>query len=392
MSNIHAIVCYINNSMKLLIIGAGAWGTALACHTSAAHEVQLWARSASAAHGMQQGRVNSRYLPGIPLPERLTVAAAPKVDFASLAMAQSLDLVVLAVPVSGVREWLLHLADCSAPVVWLCKGLEHRSAAPGVCALQAGRTIDGGPASSGAVWGAIAAPTALPTTTAIDLPIPTPTALLVHEVAAAVAPRLRVGALSGPSFAQEVAAGLPCALVAASPQEAVRKAMAQAFHGGNLRVYENDDLLGVELGGAVKNVYAIAAGLCDGMQLGQNARAALLTRAMAELTRFGLAMGAKSETFLGLSGMGDLLLTATGDLSRNRQVGLAMARGQTVLQATASLGHVAEGVLSAAAVAWRARQVGANMPIVATVVDILNGQLQPKEAVAALLARPLGQE
>ena len=195
------------------------------------------------------------------------------------------------------------------------------------------------------------------------------------------------GVLSGPSFAQEVAAGQPAALVAASEHASVREALVQAFHGDNLRVYANDDVVGVEVGGAVKNVMAIATGLCDGMQLGLNARAALITRGLAEMTRLGLAMGARADTFMGLSGLGDLVLTATGDLSRNRQVGMALAQGQSLDKVLHSLGHVAEGVYSAHTVVARAQQLGVDMPIAQAVVAVLQGQASAQQAVAALMGR-----
>jgi glycerol-3-phosphate dehydrogenase (NAD(P)+) len=211
--------------------------------------------------------------------------------------------------------------------------------------------------------------------------------LLAHEIQAEVAPSLRAGILSGPSFAQEVAKGAPTALVAASADASVREALVAAFHSPMLRVYANDDIAGVEVGGAVKNVLAIATGLCDGLNLGLNARAALITRGLAEMTRLGLALGGKSETFMGLSGLGDLVLTATGDLSRNRQVGLALARGQTLQEAVAALGHVAEGVYSARTVVQRANNVGVEMPIAQAVVGLLDGHLQAAQAVALLMGR-----
>jgi len=193
--------------------------------------------------------------------------------------------------------------------------------------------------------------------------------------------------LSGPSFAQEVARGQPTALVAASVHASVRDALVAAFHGPSVRVYANDDIVGVEVGGAVKNVLAIATGLCDGLHLGLNARAALITRGLAEMTRLGVSLGARAETFMGLSGLGDLVLTATGDLSRNRQVGLALARGQTLAQATGALGHVAEGVYSARTVVQRAAIVGVDMPIAQAVVALLDGQMGPTQAVALLMGR-----
>ena len=187
--------------------------------------------------------------------------------------------------------------------------------------------------------------------------------------------------------AQEVARGQPTALVAASASAAVRDALVGAFHGPAMRVYANEDLPGVEVGGAVKNVLAIATGLCDGLALGLNARAALVTRGLAEMTRLGVALGARAETFMGLSGLGDLVLTATGDLSRNRQVGLLLAQGQSLEQAVASLGHVAEGVYCARTVVNRARHLGLDMPISQAVVALLDGKLKPTEAVAELMGR-----
>jgi glycerol-3-phosphate dehydrogenase (NAD(P)+) len=249
---------------------------------------------------------------------------------------------------AGLRGLLLQLADCRVPLAWLCKGFE-----PGV-AGHAG--------------------------------------LMAHEIQSQVAPAVMAGALSGPSFALEVARGQPTALVAASPHLAVRQALVAAFHGPALRVYANDDLVGVEAGGAVKNVLAIATGLCDGLNLGLNARAALITRGLAEMTRLGVALGARPDTFMGLSGLGDLVLTATGSLSRNRQVGLALAAGQSCAQAVASLGHVAEGVYSARTVVERARQLGLEMPIAQTVVALLDGELLAADAVARLMGRePTGE-
>ena len=208
-----------------------------------------------------------------------------------------------------------------------------------------------------------------------------------HEIQRQVAPSLHAGALSGPSFAQEVARGQPTALVAASRDAEVREALVQAFHGQSLRVYANEDIVGVEVGGAVKNLLAIATGLCDGLDLGLNARAALITRGLAEMTRLGLALGARAETFMGLSGLGDLLLTATGDLSRNRRVGQLLAQGMSLQQAVDSLGHVAEGVYSARTAVQRARLLGVDMPISEGVVALIEGRLKPAQAVAALMGR-----
>jgi glycerol-3-phosphate dehydrogenase (NAD(P)+) len=335
--------------MHITVIGAGAWGTALALAASAAHQVHLWVRDPAQAERLRAERVNARYLPGVPLPPGLACAGGDPEGL--LPWLARTDLVVIATPMAGLRQWLQWLARAlpaagraSVPVTWLCKGFERP------------------PEGSGE-------------------------GLLGHEIAARVAPALRVGVLSGPSFAQEVAAGLPTALVAASADAGVRATLVQAFHGGHLRVYANDDLVGVEVGGAVKNVMAIATGLCDGLRLGHNARAALITRGLAEITRLGTALGARAETFMGLSGLGDLVLTATGDLSRNRQVGLLLAQGMTLAQAVASLGHVAEGVYSARTVAQRAHALGVRMPITDAVVALLDGALQPRDAVTRLMAR-----
>jgi glycerol-3-phosphate dehydrogenase (NAD(P)+) len=181
-------------------------------------------------------------------------------------------------------------------------------------------------------------------------------------------------------------------LVAASVHSACQEALVQAFHGPALRVYVNDDIAGVEVGGAVKNVLAIAAGLCDGLQLGLNARAALITRGLAEITRLGVALGARPDTFMGLSGLGDVVLTTTGDLSRNRRVGMALASGMTLAQAVASLGHVAEGVYSARTAVQRAQALGVEMPIAEAVVALLEGHTTPAQAVATLMGRDLRQE
>jgi glycerol-3-phosphate dehydrogenase (NAD(P)+) len=213
------------------------------------------------------------------------------------------------------------------------------------------------------------------------------TGWLGHEVARAVCPDARVGVLSGPSFAIEVARGQPTALVAASADAALCDEAVAALHSDSLRVYTSADPVGVEVGGAVKNVLAIATGIADGMQLGFNARAALITRGLAEMTRLGLALGAQAETFMGLSGLGDLVLTATGDLSRNRKVGLSLAAGAPLPQILRELGHVAEGVYSAAMVLRRAQSRGVEMPITEAVVAVLQGRVTPQQAVERLMGR-----
>jgi glycerol-3-phosphate dehydrogenase (NAD(P)+) len=334
--------------MKIVVLGAGAWGTALAMSAAqtGGHAVTLWARDAQQVADMQAQRQNARYLPGIAFPPALAVSGADP-----LALVRATDLVVVATPMAALRTMLMALRGCTAPVAWLCKGFE--AVAP----------------TDSASFG-----------------------LLAHEVCAQVAPDLIAGVLSGPSFAQEVARGQPTALVAASRHAVVRDALVAAFHSRSVRVYANDDIVGVEVGGAVKNVLAIATGLCDGLSLGLNARAALITRGLAEMTRLGVALGARADTFMGLSGMGDLVLTATGDLSRNRRVGLLLAQGQSLQQAVDSLGHVAEGVYCARTVAQRAMGLGVDMPITQAVVALLDGRLAPGDAVGLLMGRDPASE
>ncbi len=330
--------------MKISVLGAGAWGTALAMAAARMpqHTVTLWARDARQQRAMQGERNNPRYLPGAAFPEGLRISQLQG-NYLRAHLA-SQDLIVIATPMAGLRDMLLLVADLARPVAWLCKGFEAQDPQGGL-------------------------------------------GLLGHEIQALCAPGIHAGVLSGPSFAVEVARGQPTALVAASAHASVRSALVDAFHSPHLRVYASEDVAGVEVGGAVKNVMAIATGLCDGLQLGLNARAALITRGLAEMTRLGVALGAKAETFMGLSGLGDLVLTATGDLSRNRRVGLALAQGQSLDQAVQSLGHVAEGVYSARTVLQRAGALGVQMPITHCVVALLEGQLQVGEAVAALMGR-----
>ncbi len=322
--------------MNLTVLGAGAWGTALAVHASATHSTRLWARDADQAAQMRSLRRNARYLPGIALPPALQITN----DFGAAVRHAQGGLIVIATPMSGLDEMLRRLsADASTGVLWLCKGFQE-----------------------GTGW-------------------------LGHEVARAAAPGARVGVLSGPSFAIEVARGQPTALVAASSDAALRESAVQAFHAGNLRIYTSTDPVGVEVGGAVKNVLAIATGIADGMQLGLNARAALITRGLAEMTRLGLALGAEVQTFMGLSGLGDLVLTTTGDLSRNRTVGLRLADGVPLARILAELGHVAEGVTSAPMVLQRAHARGVEMPIVDAVVQVLDGRIAAAQGLEHLLRR-----
>jgi glycerol-3-phosphate dehydrogenase (NAD(P)+) len=322
--------------MNLTILGAGAWGTALAVHASASHPTWLWSRDPGHASGLATSRRNDRYLPAVELPAALEIGA----DLAAALRHAEGGMLVIATPMAGLEPLLRRLpAGLDVPVLWLCKGFQDE------------------------------------------------TARLGHEIAHRVRPGLRVGVLSGPSFAIEVARGQPTALVAASVDERVRAAAVGAFHAGALRVYTSADPIGVEVGGAVKNVLAIATGIADGMALGLNARAALVTRGLAEMTRLGVALGAEAATFMGLSGLGDLVLTTTGDLSRNRSVGLELARGRALADILATLGHVAEGVRSAPMVLRRAEAAGVEMPIVAAVVEVLEGRLAPEQALAQLMRR-----
>lgn len=329
--------------MKIAVLGAGAWGTALACSAAGRHDVLLWSRDAAQVASLQRTRTNERYLPDVPLPEPLALGG----DLGQAINHARGGLVVVATPMSALRERLQALPT-DVPALWLCKGFESATGALG------------------------------------------------HEVAREVRPRAAAGVLSGPSFALEVARGQPTALVAASADAGLRQRAVEAFHAETLRIYTSTDVTGVEVGGAVKNVLAIATGILDGLAEravagasvpGLNARAALITRGLAEMTRLGLALGARPETFMGLSGLGDLVLTATGALSRNRQVGLQLAQGRSLDETLAALGHVAEGVYSASTVLARARRLGVDMPITAAVVEVLEGRLQPRVAVAALMAR-----
>ncbi|MGV7208204.1 NAD(P)H-dependent glycerol-3-phosphate dehydrogenase [Oxalobacteraceae bacterium A2-2] len=326
------------------VLGAGAWGTAVAIALAQRHDVLLWARNPDAVRQMAAERDNRPYLPGHPFPPGLHVTA----DFgAALAhVAAPGALLVAANPVAGLRPLLQQLRGRAIPnLVWLCKGFEYE------------------------------------------------TGLLPHQIVRELlGDTVPCGALSGPSFAQEVARGLPCALTIASASAALRDCVVGAVHGGSLRVYSSTDLVGVEVGGAVKNVLAIATGVADGLGLGLNARAALITRGLAEITRLGMALGGQAETFMGLAGMGDLILTCTGDLSRNRRVGLGLAEGKPLAQIVQELGHVAEGVPCAKAVRELAARLGVDMPITNAVAGVLFDGHPPKAMVTQLLARDPREE
>lgn len=327
--------------MKIAVVGAGAWGTSIGVNLCARHEVKLWARDRALIAALRTQRVNQRYLPGTSLPPALALEDD---------LARALDgaeLVLAAVTTNGLRETLgrLKASGRGVPLIWLCKGFES---------------------GEGKLPHQICA-----------------------EVLAAAVPR---GALSGPSFAEEVAHGLPAALTLASSDSAFARDAAAALHGATLRVYLSDDVTGVEVAGAVKNVMAIAAGVSDGLGLGLSARAALITRGLAEMTRLGVALGGRPETFMGLAGAGDLILTCTGDLSRNRRVGLALARGTPLTETLAQLGHAAEGVYTARVVKRLADGLKVDMPITHAVCRVLDDPGEAREAVQALLAREQKRE
>lgn len=321
---------------KITVLGAGAWGTALAIQLSQRHQVALWTHNAERAAEMQSAGRNLQYLGDFPFNQNLVVNR----DLA--AALRDADLIVSVVPSAGFRQMLreIRAVGSQAPLIWASKGLE--------------------PA----------------------------TAKLPYEVAQEeLGDGQRWGVLSGPSFAVELARGLPTAVTIASASVTLAAEAGALVHGGNLRAYTSHDVIGVSVGGAVKNVMAIAAGISDGMQFGSNARAALITRGLAEMTRFGMALGGQKETFMGLTGAGDLILTCTGEYSRNREVGLRLARGQTLEQILQELGHVAEGVHTAREVHKRAAELGVEMPITCEVNQVLSHGQSPRTAVENLLRR-----
>ncbi len=330
--------------MNITILGAGAWGTALAITLAARHSVLLWGRDAAAMRDAATRRENTAYFPGFALPAELAVSS--DLDAAVAHVSGADGLLIVATSVAGMRPLLAQLRTRQVPnLVWLCKGFEEE------------------------------------------------TRLLPHQIVRDVlGESTPAGALSGPSFAQEVARGLPCALTVASSSSALCELAVRAIHGGNIRIYSSDDVTGVEVGGAVKNVLAIATGVIDGLGLGLNARAALITRGLVEMSRLGTALGGRAETLMGLAGIGDLILTCTGDLSRNRKVGLALAQGKPLATIVAELGHVAEGVRCAQAVRALAAEHGIEMPIAAAVAGVLFDGDSPKDMVVRLLARdPRGE-
>jgi glycerol-3-phosphate dehydrogenase (NAD(P)+) len=319
----------------IAVIGAGAWGTALAIQADrAGQSVMLWARDAARAALMAQSRANERLLPGVPLPRGITVTAN-----ATQAL-QDAALILLVVPAQALRPVLQSLPTLSAPVLICAKGVEAGS---------------------------------------LMLPL---------EVLAEIHPGISAGVLSGPNFAHEIARGLPAAAVVASADSGLRALGVTRLGSPGFRLYGGDDPVGAEIGGAAKNVIAIAAGAVTGAGLGENARAALITRGLAEISRLAVALGGRADTVAGLSGLGDLLLTATGPGSRNTSLGMALGRGENLTDILGARQGVTEGVATAPALVARAARLGVEIPICAAVAELVSGRLTVREAVAQLLSRP----
>lgn len=338
------------SALRTLVIGAGSWGTALAATATQNSQTLLWCRHEDQAQTIRTQHYNPRYLSDYPLPKSLSATSSSQEALAHLQSLPERALIILGTPVKAMRtcisSWfpLLEQAGLNhIPVVWTCKGFEQT------------------------------------------------TGLLPHEIMQQVANFPHIGVLSGPSFAQEVIQGLPVALTIASDSYITQQRTTEILHNTFCRIYQSSDVNGVEVGGALKNVIAIACGIADGLALGNNARAALITRGLAEISRLGIAMQGQAETFAGLTGLGDLVLTSTSDLSRNRQVGLALARG-TTLANILSTGITAEGVRSAQDILKRAKALSIDMPITETICQVLFENLPPKEAVQQLLTRAAKQE
>ncbi len=327
---------------RVTVFGDGAWGTALAVHLSRnGTDTALWGHRPERIAELAAIRENRRYLPQVSLPETLRLEA----DLATAASAA--DYLLVAVPSVAFTEMLTALAPLAgaAPVVWATKGLDPATGRP------------------------------------------------LHEGALSILGETHaIGVLSGPSFAMEVARGLPTAVTVASGNAALARRFAALVHGAHFRAYVSTDLVGVELGGAAKNVIAIAAGIGDGLGFGANARAGLITRGLAEIQRLGKALGARPATLTGLAGLGDLVLTATDDQSRNRRFGLALGRGASVAEARAAIGAAIEGTTAAAALARLADELGVEMPIGAEVRAVVAAERKPREAVTRLMRRAMTSE
>jgi glycerol-3-phosphate dehydrogenase (NAD(P)+) len=328
--------------MKITVLGGGSWGTALGSMLAAnGKEVALLLRNENAALEINSRHVNSRYLPDIKLHENLKATLEPAEAFADT------EVCLLAVPCQNMRQTLFDLKQYffpGLPVACASKGLE----------LATHKTMSA----------------------------------VVREVI----PQARYAILSGPSFAKEVALGMPSAVVLGCAEKVLGEALRGAFSGARFRVYSSVDVTGVEIAGAIKNVIAIAAGVSDGLGFGHNARAALITRGLAEMSRLGVAFGASPATFMGLSGMGDLVLTCTGDLSRNRRVGLGLAQGKSLSKITEDLHMVAEGVKTTEAAVALGQELRVDLPIAKTVRALLSGEYNPAVAVQLLMGRSLKEE
>jgi glycerol-3-phosphate dehydrogenase (NAD(P)+) len=332
--------------MKVCVLGAGAWGTALAIHVAKKHDVALWARDSGHVSGMKKSRTNPLYLGDFIFPDSLTLENSLEVAI------KDAEILISVVPTSGFRSILkdIYRINKNIPIIWANKGLEKDTAK-------------------------------LPHEVAID------------ELGNPSEDNSRhFGVISGPSFAAELARSLPTAVTIASTDKKLSTIAASLFHHNNMRIYTSDDVIGVSVGGALKNVIAIASGISDGMGFGNNARAALITRGLAEISRFGVALGAQQDTFNGLAGAGDLLLTCTGEYSRNREVGIRLAKGQALEEILDGLGHVAEGVFTAAEVIGRSKKLGIEMPITEEVYSVIHHRKPPREAVLDLLGRTLKSE
>ncbi len=327
----------------IAVIGAGSWGTALALQLArGGRDIRLWDIDADNMKKVAADRSNERYLPGANFPDNLH----PELDLN--ACLDNVQDILIVVPSHGLRETLKTIKPMLAPdirICWATKGFE----------LSTGQ--------------------------------------LPHQVAEDIlGPDGPMAVLSGPTFAKEVAAGLPTLMTIAANDSDFAGDLAEEISGENFRAYTGGDMIGVEVGGAVKNVMAIGAGLSDGLGFGANTRVALINRGLVEMTRLGLALGAKQDTFMGLAGMGDLVLTCTDDLSRNRRMGLALASGKTIEEAQDEIQQVVEGVLAAKAVKGVAERLGVEMPICLALYNILYEGLSPRDAVTALMGRALTSE
>ena len=328
--------------MKVAVIGAGAWGTALAIQAAKAYPVKLWARDSGHISGMKKARSNPKYLGDFIFPDHLGLTAS--LDEAVLTS----DVIISSVPTSAFAEVIQNIQsiDSAKPIIWTNKGLETNSS------------------------------------------------LFPHEIIHdhLINKDLAYGVLSGPSFAAELVRDLPTAVTLATTNSDLSNSVAKIFHHGSMRVYLSDDIAGVTVGGSLKNIIAIASGISDGMGFGNNARAALITRGIAEITRFGKTLNASEETFIGLAGIGDLLLTCTGQYSRNREVGIRLAEGKSLDSILSSLGHVAEGVNACFELVKRIKDTNIDMPITCEVYRVLTNEISAKDAVKNLLSRSLTTE